>query len=418
MPTFQIDAGEAFKKGLVHQDGRDLPRAELIRELLVDGGLDAFVPGPTDYDVLGTSGLAKLPNVVSATWTTTEDEPLFPASVVLEEDGIRLGVIGLSAVHEGLKQRPPVEAAREALASLPDDLDLVLVVSNLDDRQNREIAVNVDGYAVLVTTSGSSHEGPRHEGDVLVIEPPPRGRYLTVASMWLGTDADRMVETDAELGRTLSGLVELREVIALRTSREEPISEQIARLEAQVLRLRESAAGRNITHIDDRGLGSALDGESTASKRLDAFREKQLDAAVDRVASTSESDGPRYGTGASCVSCHTRQVANWGFTAHAKAAQSLRPRGEHQNPECVGCHSTGFGEPGGFADVSEGTMRTWGNVQCEACHGPLAGHPRDGRVEPQVINESTCVGCHDEANSPNFDYATYIRQVTCPSDEP
>lgn len=415
-PTFQLDVGQAFQKGLVHQDGRDVPRAELISELLISGGLDVLVPGPTDLDVLGREGLAELPNVVSANWIDEGGELLFPASVVLEEDGVRVGVVGLSDTHEQVRERPVIEAARQAIAELPPDLDLVVVLSNLDGRAASEVATNVDGYGVLVTASGPSHEAPRWVGDVLVIEPPPRGRYLTIASMWLGSGPDQRLEDDDLLARRFGGILDLRDVIALRTSRDEPIDEQSAKLAASVAELSQAAAGRNVVHLDDRALGSDLDGPSSASEALATFRDRELASAADRVKSAPEHDGPTYATGASCVPCHTQQVANWGFTAHAKALQSLRTRGESDNPECVGCHTTAFGEPGGFADVSDAGLRTWGNVQCEACHGPLRGHPQRKDVAPQSVNETTCVGCHDEANSPNFDYATYLRKVACPVD--
>jgi len=94
----------------------------------------------------------------------------------------------------------------------------------------------------------------------------------------------------------------------------------------------------------------------------------------------------------------------------------LFERGEAENPECVQCHSTGFGEPGGFAEVDRSTLQTWGNVQCEACHGPLGGHPRDERVSPQPVTEQTCLGCHDPANSPDFDFESYRMAILCPED--
>ena len=54
---------------------------------------------------------------------------------------------------------------------------------------------------------------------------------------------------------------------------------------------------------------------------------------------------------------------------------------------------------------------------CEACHGPLEGHPNDPRVESIPITESQCVGCHDPANSPQFDFEIYNWKATCQSHE-
>ena len=58
-------------------------------------------------------------------------------------------------------------------------------------------------------------------------------------------------------------------------------------------------------------------------------------------------------------------------------------------------------------------LRSFKGVQCESCHGPLRGHPEDGRVDAHAVTEATCVGCHDAANSPDFDFASYLRRATC-----
>ena len=50
-------------------------------------------------------------------------------------------------------------------------------------------------------------------------------------------------------------------------------------------------------------------------------------------------------------------------------------RGETDNPECVGCHTTGYGEPGGLGELTESNVRRFKGVQCEECHGPMGGHP-------------------------------------------
>jgi hypothetical protein len=108
-------------------------------------------------------------------------------------------------------------------------------------------------------------------------------------------------------------------------------------------------------------------------------------------------------------------VAFWAYTPHKDALTALVKRGEEKNPECVACHTTGFGQPGGFAAVDDAdTLRRFGGVQCESCHGPLSLHPaRQKKAQP--VSEQTCLGCHDEANSPDFDYETYLPRARCPS---
>ena len=412
-PLFQIDTGEAFKKGLVHDDAVDLPRAVLIGELLAEAGVDAFVPGPTDLSVLGLDGLEALPRkglpLVSATWVDGDGGTLFPAAIVLEDEGVRVGVVGLSAPAEGVESRPALEAAREAIAGLPTDLDLVVVATNLHEREVDELAAAVDGVAFVLARSGNATEPERWVDGVLVVEPSPRGRYLSLLSLRLGSDSEQTL--DAGSARAWLGLVDLRAVRARRAGAGEDVAVQDARIAEAEARLQEEGRGRNLMALESRPLGSDLDGGSALAERVERFKEQSLEAAARRVESAPEDSGPRYSTGSACLNCHSRSLSKWSLTPHAQALQSLRERGESRNPECLPCHTTGFGKPGGFADVTDGALRTWGNVQCEACHGPMGGHPRDDTVVSPEVTEATCLGCHDEANSPDFDFPSYLARI-------
>lgn len=412
-PLFQIDTGEAFKKGLVHDDEMDLPRAVLIAELLAEAGVDAFVPGPTDLAVLGLDGLRALPNkglpLVSATWVDETGNALFPPALVLEDEGLRVGVVGVSAPGDGVDQKPPIQAAREAMSGLPTDLDLVVIATNLGEREVDELAAAVDGVAFITARSGNTMGPERRVGDALVLEPSVRGRYVSVLSLRLGSDA--LQPLDDESARAYLGLVDVRSVRASKLAAEESVESQDARIADVEARLAVEGAGRNLMALESRPLGSDLDGPSTLAERVDLFKAESLEAAARRVASTPAETGPRYDTGAACVSCHSKSVAKWSFSGHAKALHVLRERAEAKNPECLGCHSTGFGQPGGFAELTDSSLRTWGNVQCEACHGPMGGHPRDERVVSAEVTEAKCLECHDAANSPDFDFDTYVKRI-------
>ena len=86
-----------------------------------------------------------------------------------------------------------------------------------------------------------------------------------------------------------------------------------------------------------------------------------------------------------CTKCHDSQGETWRSSAHAKAFDSLKPNAKSeaktkakldpkkdytQDNNCVGCHVTGYGEPGGFASsASLDDMKTLVGVTCESCHG-------------------------------------------------
>ena len=106
-----------------------------------------------------------------------------------------------------------------------------------------------------------------------------------------------------------------------------------------------------------------------------------------------------------CGDCHKSFHTNWSDTLHAKALESLEEIGQDTNPECLACHTVGFGQPGGFVDRA--TTNVLANVGCEACHGPSRDHVENienkDLLPPKNISGSVCGQCHTGAHHPNFD---------------
>jgi len=106
-----------------------------------------------------------------------------------------------------------------------------------------------------------------------------------------------------------------------------------------------------------------------------------------------------------CSVCHNNIHATWSQTLHARAYETLEKIGQQNNAECVGCHTVGYGEPGGWVDRA--TTDDLAGVGCEACHGPAADHANnvsDESLRPQInISASVCGRCHTGAHQPNFD---------------
>ncbi|MFQ5776785.1 MAG: cytochrome c family protein [Terriglobia bacterium] len=135
-----------------------------------------------------------------------------------------------------------------------------------------------------------------------------------------------------------------------------------------------------------------------------------------------------------CRPCHLAQYKSWqktkmanvfellkpGVRAEVKRAHDIDPDKDYTNdPNCLQCHVTGWGEPGGFVSL-EKTPKLVG-VQCEVCHGPGKGYLKpilmslknkqykrsDLLAAGMVIpSEEVCRKCHNE-KSPfykPFDY--------------
>jgi len=82
---------------------------------------------------------------------------------------------------------------------------------------------------------------------------------------------------------------------------------------------------------------------------------------------------------------------------------------------CVGCHVTGFREPGGSEVVENAGLV---DVQCEVCHGPGSLHADKPEVDgkPHAIRREApealvCGTCHTPEHSDTFQYDAYLRDI-------
>lgn len=110
-----------------------------------------------------------------------------------------------------------------------------------------------------------------------------------------------------------------------------------------------------------------------------------------------------------CAACHAATARRWARSHHAGALLTLERAQHAHDPECLPCHVTGLGHPGG-ANASTVPLQ---GVQCEACHGPGSDHiaAPTARYGALPRDASACVACHTVAQSPDFAFAPYWRRV-------
>jgi peroxiredoxin len=126
--------------------------------------------------------------------------------------------------------------------------------------------------------------------------------------------------------------------------------------------------------------------------------------------------GAEYTGSEVCQSCHEDEFASWSDQPHAAAIAKLEDPGETSDPECLRCHTTAFGKPGGFpADGRPAELPDLAVVGCESCHGPGGEHiqeetPKIGNIVALGDKCDSCVilqicgSCHDEENDPGFEF--------------
>jgi hypothetical protein len=137
-----------------------------------------------------------------------------------------------------------------------------------------------------------------------------------------------------------------------------------------------------------------------------------LGAGLLAISLISGAGTAKYSGQAKCKTCHLKQHKVWRVAKHANALETL-PEKDRTNPECLACHTTGYGKT-----AAEGVDLA--GVQCEACHGPgsvyksmkimskkayradpAAAHQKAVEAGLIIPDKTTCLRCHND-KSPTF----------------
>jgi hypothetical protein len=141
------------------------------------------------------------------------------------------------------------------------------------------------------------------------------------------------------------------------------------------------------------------------------------------VAMFFSAGGDNHYVGSStCVACHSAAMKKWENHAHSKALHTLQVTKKGINskrPECVRCHTVGFGQPSGFKIAAPNDDLA--GVGCETCHGPghlhvsraLAGIAHPGFITRSVAqgDKALCERCHSGLNDPDFNFDKSLEKI-------
>lgn len=139
-----------------------------------------------------------------------------------------------------------------------------------------------------------------------------------------------------------------------------------------------------------------------------------LAAGLSPVPAAGQADSPAYYAGSeACRPCHEKEYAS--FLQYAKKSDSYRSierlekgLSEEDLRKCYGCHTTGYGRPGGFVSVEETPELK--NAGCEVCHGPGGKHVQTGNpadIKGKLTRED-CEACHTSERVRAFRYRPLI----------
>jgi hypothetical protein len=111
----------------------------------------------------------------------------------------------------------------------------------------------------------------------------------------------------------------------------------------------------------------------------------------------------------SCRGCHEVEYDN--FKAFAKKATSYASIKKMQKgltaeelKECYGCHTTGYGKPGGFVSIEKTPHLQ--DAGCEVCHGPGSKHVESEDPDDLMadLDADSCKACHNSTRVEAFNF--------------
>lgn len=181
-------------------------------------------------------------------------------------------------------------------------------------------------------------------------------------------------------------------------------------------------------------LTKKVDPERSVDKQLEAY-EKSIPALVRKCEEMVECKKAEPGTATyvganSCKVCHEAAFTVWKNAiskspgldddgneimrtmGHSRAWQTLVDVNKDADRSCIGCHSIGFMEKGGYCKAFEVDFRK--DVQCESCHGPGSLHAQSGdkRFIKRKVSEETCRSCHHVPHIQTHDSFNYEERLT------
>ena len=377
------------------------------------------------------------------------------APVVREVSGLRVGVFGVVdparylatrqrlPLHERATPAPPEAAATGAQRAVDklktDGAEIVVALLAMNRAEARKVllaAPGIDfGIIGLEVEDGMPEAEPVGQGWLLA--PADQGRRVALLEI-IRRDAPSRVHValtqfagEAGRAREAERIAKRRAALEaqLRAWRADPSADAsfIAARQAELDALLKAGAPAAAAPPPGPYFTYALVPIKRALPRDPAVADalKLLDREIGRTnlaAAANEPPPPAdakqatYVGDAACVRCHKTAAAFWQKTQHARAWQTLVTAEKQYNYDCIGCHVTGWQQPGGS---NLGTVEKRGlvNVQCEVCHGPGSKHvAEDGMDEPKTMAKSPpddlCRGrCHTTEHSDTFDLVPYLRDV-------
>jgi predicted CXXCH cytochrome family protein len=426
VPVVFLIAGDAFfdvaelEPVRVDQANRNAKTLVGILERLK---VTAVLPGRRDR-AQPSGALEALQRAAGLKWLAMQSD----VEVLYTEAGpLRLAIVG---VRPGAER----DVVRAALAPVRGEADLtVLLVDGSRRDANRIGAIEGVDFVVQGGLDEDDPIPPHQAGKAWVLHASRQGQGLTVVDVYRKKKDESFVdrsdwsrsERAGQLERQIS---DLSAKIAAWEKSGDVDSADLARQRGRLAELNKErqALDATTTRADGNALFASwipLPKNSPVDREIERLM-REHDKVVNDANRIAFADlkppslGPAdiaYVGSAACSGCHDKAYAWWRNHGHGVAYLTLQQRNKEYNLDCVGCHVTGYEQPGG-STVTHNLEGALVNVGCESCHGPGAAHANDPE-KAGILRDtpaSICVQCHNAQHSDLFDYDAYRKMLVVP----
>jgi len=167
------------------------------------------------------------------------------------------------------------------------------------------------------------------------------------------------------------------------------------------------------TAIDVVSLDKTYSDSKKMQLLLQEYQQKLKDEdLLGKISQATLPEGLRYVGNSVCGMCHKTIYEHWENTSHGKSFTTLINSGRQYDPECVKCHTTGYGYVSGFLKIEQD--RHLMNVGCESCHDAGSRHVKNVTLAYDSAVQKGCLICHDSEHSPKFQFDEYWKKIEHP----
>lgn len=411
IPTIILDSGNLFSDKPLSQAAiaPALKKGKLILRSMERMGYQAAAVGELDL-YLGIDNLVQMMDwtpirFLSANIKESSGKPVFKPSVIIRVGNTRVGVFGLTSREidvrlmeeraPGVWIDDPVKTAAALVPDLRKRCDIVLALTHLGYKKDRELAQAVEGIDVIVGGRTKTWlKNPAVSGGTLITSGYFQGRAMGTLTLHLDGPPVKWVSGNR---------IDFLEKQISMEQEQGPSSKETGQAAQYHRELEQAAAGTRYDG-DMVALMPSIPDDKKISSMIREYRKSLREDAGKSSATEDQTAMVRYTGFDPCIDCHMGRYNFWKNTPHAGAIESLKPKDAESDPDCLPCHVTGYLRPEGYSPASpRGDLL---GVQCEACHGTGSLHTGSPEIYNLIKSPKVtiCLSCHTPDQDDDFDY--------------